>query len=105
MARDLRTRHGHAWVLQAVLGPVSYMVKVAEGLTWKHHIDHIRARGDLTADPELTGCPEVIFPEESALIGTSPDVEDQDGPTSGPDVGPLGSRYPQRVQRAPDRFT
>ena len=108
MARDFRTRHGPAWVpgiVQTVLGPVSYMVKVAEGLTWKRHVDHIRARGDLTADPELTGCPEVIFPEESPPIGTSPDVEDQDGLTSGPDVGPPESRYPQRVRRAPDRFT
>ena len=67
------------------------------------HVDHIQAQGDLTADLELTRCPEVIF--ESPPIVTLPDVEDQDGPTSGPNVGPPGSCYPQRVRRAPDRFT
>ena len=49
MVRNLRP--GEAWVPGVIvkrLGPVSYLVDVGEGRTWKRHIDHLKLR-DLPA--------------------------------------------------------
>ena len=47
MVRNLRP--GSAWIQGVIvkpLGPVSYLVCVAHGMSWKRHVDHLRARGD-----------------------------------------------------------
>ena len=59
-------RAGARWVKGSVveqLGPLSYRVKIREGVVWKRHIDQLRERGS-TEGPEV-GCRPPEEPQQS----------------------------------------
>ena len=110
MTKNLRP--GPTWVPGVIverLGPVTFLVEVEIGLTWKRHIDHIRARGDQPlsteddsgeseTDADFTAAIPVDSPTTSGLPATSTETMDQN--TSGPPE----RRYPQRDRRPPQRL-
>ena len=69
MAKNMH--HGENWIPGVILkqlGPVSFLVDVGEGRTWKRHIDHLKVR-DL---------PEPVAesaPEEDNIVDVDPMVE------------------------------
>ena len=124
MAKNFR--FGPRWlpgVITERLGPVTYLVRVKNNLTWKRHVDQLRSRpNDLNedTDPEpesdtmSTGPATSTEPMEqsnSVPVTTSSDNTDtipERSPTHSPSVSSTlsTSQYPRRENRKPpDRLT
>lgn len=90
------------------LGPVSYLVKVEQGLHWKRHIDHLRAHSETSPRTESPTHPQSASMAEAqdsdVFMPVQPDQEQT------PNVEPSSSdehshsRYPSRNQRPPERL-
>ena len=113
MARNLLP--GSKWVPGVIiqqLGPLTFLVQVELGATWRRHIDHLRARNGYDA-PQPTATPstiesrdtdtDVFLPESSgtATQGSTPITVAEEEPTSDTTTA---SRYPSRVRHPPDRL-
>ena len=60
MVKDMRPTDTK-WIPGVVikqLGPVSYLVKVEQGLHWKRHIDHLRAHSETSPRSESPTQPQ-----------------------------------------------
>jgi hypothetical protein len=104
MARNLR--QGPAWVpgrITEQLGPVTFVVSVNNGQTWKRHIDHLKALGDkreittesegsgeLEGEPEFIDSPSTETANDSSQPSTSPEESTR--------------RYPSRIRHPPERL-
>ena len=72
---------GPSWVpgeIKQQLSPLTFLVSVADGQTWKRHVDHLRGWNCNTHSSRVDSC-------KSDSVTTS--------------------RYPSRVRRPPDRLT
>ena len=100
---------GLKWVLGVIiqqLGPLTFLVQVESGATWRRHIDHLRARNGSDA-PQPTITPDtdtdVFIPESfgTATQDSTPITNAEEEPTS--DIT-TASHYPSRVCHTPDRL-
>ena len=111
MARNFRP--GPKWVPGTIikqLGPVSFLVRISEGIEWKRHIDHIRDYTGDTADTQPSTAPASSEEPQDADYYSYPSREqhstEQPSDASREDASDenLEPRYPSRVRRQPDRF-
>ena len=106
---------GSKWltgVIEAVLGPLSYLIKLDDGRTIKRHIDHLLNRSerdessvddDLPMGPTLTQeTTPVLDSEMSSNSTVEPTLSTPETVTSSQSIE---RRYPQRLHRKPDRYT
>ena len=106
------------------LGPLTYVVGVADGQTWKRHADHLRnlscdnpssvvdlRTNDSTSSEENSEfMPTVTSPsptssESSSACSNVVPVRNQEPDTAAASDSVSTSRYPTRVRRPPDRLT
>ena len=93
-------------VIEKMIGPLSYMVKVGDGKRWKRHIDHIR----LIKTPEERNIEEqnetLVVP--TSITDMTPTREESDTSQSSDAQEPRDNqesrRYPSRIRRQPDRL-
>ena len=117
MVKNLRP--GPAWIPGIIIqqsGPVSFLVEVQDGLKWKRHIDHIRARGDDTSkipnNDDLVEDKDFDFSLPTTAESTADNTEDDSTPDESSSASqnqsqaePSSSRrYPVRNRHPPDRF-
>ena len=84
MARDYRTKHHPSWLpgtVLSVVGPLSYLVEIKEGATWKRHIDQLRPGHSTILTPE-GGVDDTIveIQPENQTIATPADVASDETP-------------------------
>ena len=109
-------RSGTKWVPGTItqrLGPVTYLVKVKNDVTWKRHVDQLRSRSEQSnesSSEESESGTTVAYPN------TAPDPDGTpipDNRSTGNDnlvslsvlPSSSGTRYPQREnRRPPDRL-
>ena len=113
MARNLLP--GSKWVPGVViqqLGPLTFLVQVESGATWRRHIDHLQAHnGSDAPQPTATHSTiesrdtdtDVFMPDSSgtATQGSTPITAAEEEPTSDTTTA---SRYTSRVRHPPDRL-
>ena len=108
MVRNLRP--GDKWIPGTIIertGPLSYLVQVAGGQTWKRHIDHLRQMDDSPQHEQTT---EGASTDRDTLIRFPPSdvassaVGDESTPTVAEST-PTTHRYPKRVHVPPDRLS
>ena len=107
MVRNLRPT-GPKWVPGTITqqtGPLSFIVDVNQGVTWKRHIDHLRER---TA-PDSTSFSSFEAAKDDGGIPisvtddtTDPDTTDDTAAAEQESAAPR--TYPSRVRKAPDRY-
>ena len=112
-----RPRWVPATIVQAV-GPVSFKVQTTDGLVWKRHLDHIRARMEalpMEREPADEGQDEEPVPGTTRRANVEPatnspnavptiDMEQQETDPSPESRPPETRRYPSRNRHPPDRF-
>ena len=106
-------RPGVNWIPGVILkqlGPVSFLVDVGEGRTWKRHIDHLKVR-DLPepvaeSAPEEDNIVDVSPMVEPDIVDPAPDGVTVPAPVSSPLPPPVPAprRYPTRSHHIPDYF-
>ena len=101
MAKNFRT--GAPWLPGTIterLGPVTYLVRVNNRLTWKRHVDQLRSRTQSTDE----SAPETVSTDDYIPAHTS--ITDAVSENScAPSPNAPTSRYPQREnRRPPDRL-
>ena len=85
-----------AGVVSRKLGPVTYVVEMADGRIAKRHIDQLRARQN---DEEISSVIEKSTVDDYTYPFTSAPTADTTTATSVPE-----RRYPERSRRPPNRF-
>ena len=109
MVRNLRP--GDKWVPSTIIertGPLSYLVQVGGGKTWKRHIDHLRQMSDSPQEEQMTETTKdsdtlIQFP--TSHTASIPESGDGKSTSSVTESTPMTCRYPQRVRGPPDRLT
>ena len=99
-------------VIEAVLRPLSYLIKLEDGRIIKRHIDHLLNHSDCkepSVDDELPLGP-TLTQETSPVVNseTSSNSTGESNVSTPETVTPPQSverRYPQRQHRKPDRYT
>ena len=77
-------------------GPVTYLVRMNNRLTWKHHVDQLRSRPQSTDET----APETVSTDDYISAHTS--ITDAASENScAPSPNAPTSRYPQRETRQP----
>ena len=106
-------RPGANWIPGVILkqlGPVSFLVDVGEGRTWKRHIDHLKVRDlpETVAEsaPEEDNIVDVSPMVEPDIVDPAPDGVTVPAPVSSPLPPPVPAprRYPTRSHHIPDYF-
>ena len=101
---------GDKWIPGTIIertGPLSYLVQVAGGQTWKRHIDHLRQMDDSPQHEQTT---EEVSTDRDTLIRFPPSdvassaVSDESTPTVSEST-PTTHRYPNRVHVPLDRLS
>ena len=111
-------RPGPAWIAAEItkrLGPVTFLVHVRDGQTWKHHVDHLKVlhdnglQDDSSTESDGNEFMDIIMPSQDTYQQPttttttesthSPSTEQQPMATT-----PVTSRYPTRNCHPPDRF-
>ena len=107
MVRSLHP--GNKWVPGTIVkrtGPLSYLVQVGGGKTWKRHIDHLRQMSDSPQEEQMTETRDsdtlIQFPTSQT---SSPESSDDKSTPSVADSTAIQCRYPQRIRGPPDRLT
>ena len=109
MVKNLRP--GDKWVPGTIIeqtGPLSYLVQVAGGLTWKRHIDHLRQMDD---SPQQEPMSEEASSDKETMIHFPPSpTTSSTEPTTNETIPPVTEsttthRYPRRVHVPPDRLS
>ena len=107
MVRNLRP--GDKWVPGTIVertGPLSYLVQVGRGKTWKLHIDHLRQMNDSPQEEQMTETRDsdtlIQFPTSQT---SSPESSDDKSTPSVAESTAIPCRYPQRIRGPPDRLT
>ena len=104
MVRNLRP--GEKWVPGTIIertGPLSYLVQVTGGQTWKCHIDHLKQMDDSPQQEQTTETASndkettIRFPSQTASNSGSVKVTESTPTTT--------HRYLQRVRVPPDRLS
>ena len=120
MVRNLRP--GPTWIPGTIaqqLGPVSYLVNVQHGVSWRRHVDHLKQRQefplpqhDQEKKKEDENATEDVFipfsiSEENpeAEIATHETTTQPATPTTNMTTSQATQRYPRRDRRPPDRFS
>ena len=109
------------------LGPLTYLVDVAEGCLWKRHVDHVKdvavllceneitpllAVGPELHEPEPTSSPLASVPKPTPALALEGKVSETPeeatvstplGNTRVPTVAPL-KQYTSRARKPPDRY-
>ena len=99
---------GNKWIPGTIMektGPLSYLVQVAGGQTWKCHIDQLTQMDDSPQQEKPTNRDKetmIRFPPSQ----TANDSRVNDKPTPAvADATPPTHRHPRRVHVPPDRLT
>ena len=108
MAKNFRD--GPKWVpgvISKILGPLSYLVQMEDGLMWRRHVDHIRDNStssshipDVDYDP-IPNIPETVTSTTDNELNQSLDTDQVE---TSPNLSTPTNRYPQRVRRPPIRY-
>ena len=100
---------GDKWVPGTIVestGPLSYLVQVGEGKTWKRHIDHLRQMSDSPQEEQMTETRDsgtfIQFPTSQT---SSPESSDDKSTPPVAESTAIPRRYPQRIRGPPDRLT
>ena len=118
LARNFRS--GTKWLPDTIterVGPLTYLVKVKNNLTWKRHVDQLRSRTNQNDESVLAGSESemtIPLPIEQSDGSSSPEVipTTNDTSTTIPEdvlasssATSSTSRYPRRDnRRPPDRL-
>ena len=115
MVRDKRPTAPTAWIPGVIVqqkGPLTYVVKVLDGLLWKRHVDHLRlssppdGQEDSGPYPKAPIVPPAPPPADSSPSPRSPKISPPPRtPPKSPSSTPPPSRYPRRIRKEPDRFS
>ena len=93
---------GPEWIVGTIVnsrGPVSYMVKLANGRHVRCHVDHLwKTETPITSSDTEAEVLDDCFPIPAPTQTTTPQVEP-------PCTEPTALRRSTRVRTAPDRFT
>ena len=98
MVRNLRP--GDKWVPGTILectGPLSCLVQVSGGQTWKRHIDHLRQMTDSPHEENKSTTRTESFMKYPQTSGYTKPTATQDTPE-------VPCQYPRRNRVAPDRL-
>ena len=118
MVRQFRA--GPKWIPGTILkqtGPLSYIVKVHNGLEWKRHVDHLRAnvnKEPLNSESQPSANYSELDSDDFPLPSTDENSSDvssgseitvssDNASTSIPEVE-TSPRYPTRIRNEPDRY-
>ena len=97
------------WIPGAIiqrLGPLSYLVKLGDGRTWRRHIELMKLipESDSSTDFYSLLPSPTETPSESAGTSETEQSEDTNELPDNPLLEPI-PRYPSGVRRPPDRFS
>ena len=99
LARDF-TQMSQKWnhgVVESVLGPLTYLIKLPDGSVIRRHADHVRRR--CQNDSHVVTAPSIL----SDLATPGPSVQTST-PTGAVHHGPVTVRRSGRIRQPPDRY-
>ena len=100
---------GDKWIPGTVMertGPLSYLVQVARGQMWKHHINQLRQMDDSLQQEQPTNRDkETMIHFLPSQIGNDTEPVNDEPTLAVADSTPPTHRYPRKVHVPPDRLT
>lgn len=101
---------GDKWipgVVESVTGPLSYTVRVRQGIYWKRHIDQLRGWTPASSTPptETPLIQDMVLPTVSDETSLSQPPDRTPAVVATGDTAPQVRRYPSRNRKPPDRFS